>query len=206
MSRKKLIITAIILALVLIIGGIVAYFTDTDTATNTFTLGSIDIEVVEENWNENNAKNIVPLQSITKDPKIENKGKSSAYVFAEVVVPYVNATLEGETEASDIDLFEYEVKTGWVQVGSAVKKEADKTNTYIYAYVGTTNTDTMEALAASASTPTLFDSIKMKNVHESTPESSTIQNSTKVVDVKGYGIQSEGLNVTAPADVWALVK
>ena len=47
MSRKKLIITAIVLALVLAIGGILAYFTDVDTKINKFTMGNVDIEVLE---------------------------------------------------------------------------------------------------------------------------------------------------------------
>ena len=45
MSRKKLILTAIILALVLAIGGILAYFTDVDTKVNKFKMGNVDIEV-----------------------------------------------------------------------------------------------------------------------------------------------------------------
>ena len=45
MNRKKLIITAIILVLILIIGGILAYFTDVETKTNKFKMGGANITV-----------------------------------------------------------------------------------------------------------------------------------------------------------------
>jgi predicted ribosomally synthesized peptide with SipW-like signal peptide len=44
MNKKKSIAVAIVLALVLLIGGMLAYFTDKDTKTNTFTIGD-DIEI-----------------------------------------------------------------------------------------------------------------------------------------------------------------
>ena len=46
-NRKKIIAAAVVLALVVLIGSVLAYFTDTDTATNIFTLGDkIEIEIV----------------------------------------------------------------------------------------------------------------------------------------------------------------
>ena len=50
MNRKKIIAAAVVLALVVLIGSVLAYFTDIDTATNIFTLGDkIEIEIVENN-------------------------------------------------------------------------------------------------------------------------------------------------------------
>ena len=46
MSKKKSIAVAIVLLLVLLIGGMLAYFTDTDTATNVFVLGD-DIDIFD---------------------------------------------------------------------------------------------------------------------------------------------------------------
>ena len=49
MSKKKTIAVAIVLALILLIGGMIAYFTDTDIAVNKFSLGDeIDIEYLKE--------------------------------------------------------------------------------------------------------------------------------------------------------------
>ena len=82
MSRKKLIITAIVLALVLAIGGILAYFTDVDTKINKFTMGNVDIEVLEPSWpGEEGVKDIVPNQEVNKDPQVKNKGSNDIYAF-----------------------------------------------------------------------------------------------------------------------------
>ena len=48
MNKKKTIAVAIVLALILLIGGMLAFFTDTHEVTNKFTLGNgVDIEVTE---------------------------------------------------------------------------------------------------------------------------------------------------------------
>ena len=49
---------------VLAIGGISAYFTDGDTATNTFTVGKVSIDLQEPNWNP--PKDITPNQEIKR--------------------------------------------------------------------------------------------------------------------------------------------
>ena len=50
MNKRKTMAVAIVLALVLLIGGMIAYFTDTDEATNEFTLGDeVDISL-SETW------------------------------------------------------------------------------------------------------------------------------------------------------------
>lgn len=48
----KRMVAATALVGVLLIGGISAYFTDTDSTTNNFTVGKIDIELHEDNWVE----------------------------------------------------------------------------------------------------------------------------------------------------------
>ena len=58
MTKKKSIAVAIVLAIVLLIGGMLAYFTDTDTETNEFTLGNVSIDLQEPNWVAANAQNI----------------------------------------------------------------------------------------------------------------------------------------------------
>ena len=69
MNKKKSIAVAIVLTLILLIGGMIAYFTDEDTATNQFTLGdNIEISLSETggwtntagstNWTNTNAQGI----------------------------------------------------------------------------------------------------------------------------------------------------
>lgn len=60
-NKKSTAITLAALCLlgVLSIGGTMAYLTDNDTKTNTFTYGKVDITLEEPHWDEANAKNLV---------------------------------------------------------------------------------------------------------------------------------------------------
>ena len=50
MKKNKIILAAVVLLGVFVIGGAIALFTDTETKTNTFTVGNVDISVVETAW------------------------------------------------------------------------------------------------------------------------------------------------------------
>ena len=64
-NRKKLVAVALLLCLVLLIGGISAYFTDkTETLSNTYTIGNIEIELTEPSWVAANAQGIMPGDEI----------------------------------------------------------------------------------------------------------------------------------------------
>jgi predicted ribosomally synthesized peptide with SipW-like signal peptide len=54
MSKKKvvLIVASLCMVLMLAIGGTIAYFTDTDEATNTFTVGNVKIDLIEQQRSE----------------------------------------------------------------------------------------------------------------------------------------------------------
>ena len=75
MSKKKkiaLLVTSLALIATLLIGGTLAYFTDSDDATNVITLGKVDGELDEPLWDDNNPEgeigNVVPGDEIVKDP------------------------------------------------------------------------------------------------------------------------------------------
>ena len=74
------------------IGGISAYFTDTDTQTNKFTVGKVTVDLTEPEWDkypdkDNNgipdqAEDLTPNKTIVKDPVITNTGINEAFIFA----------------------------------------------------------------------------------------------------------------------------
>ena len=68
---------------VLCAGGTVAYLTDNEKAVNEFTVGSVEIELLEPNWKPEENKMLVPTQEILKDPQIKHTGKSDAFVYLE---------------------------------------------------------------------------------------------------------------------------
>lgn len=119
-NRKRLAVMASCLAGVMAIGGIMAYFTDADTATNVFTVGKVSLDLIEPNWDPENddldgdglldAYTITPEFEVQKDPQITNDGVNDEYVFMTVTVPYYNVVT-----ATEVGLVEEDVNG--VQVG-----------------------------------------------------------------------------------------
>ena len=201
-NRTKIVALSAALIGVLAIGGALAYFTDGDTATNTFTVGKISLDLQEPNWVP--PEDITPNQEIEKDPQVENDGINSEYVFVEVAVPYENvvtANADGtKNPAADTELFTYTVNEGWTEMGTGTKDEGAGTITHRYVY-GTAEACT--ALEAGATTPTLFDTVTFANV----VEDQGLEESTQNIVIHAYGIQTSDINggKTAPADVWTVL-
>ena len=94
MKKKILALSmCIALAAIAIVGASLAYFTDTKTATNTFTMGNVKIKLDETNVNDpkgdrvtSNEYNVYPGAVVTKDPIVHNIGKNGAYIRATVNV------------------------------------------------------------------------------------------------------------------------
>lgn len=84
--KKKVTTLALLAALLTIIigGATLAYFTDEEEATNTFTVGNVDITLTEDNWVA--PENVVPGIAYDKDPVIENTGSNPAYIRVKVTV------------------------------------------------------------------------------------------------------------------------
>lgn len=203
-KKVKLTILSLMLVACLTVAGVSAYFTDADTATNTFTIGKISLDLQEPHWDPDDARDLTPLKEITKDPQIKNDGVNPEYVFLEVVVPYANvvtANADGtRNAAADTELFFYTVNSGWTEIGTPRKDAAAGTVTHLYAYG---SNSAMTALAKDAITPTLFDSVTFANV----VEDQMLEESTQNIVINAYGIQTENINggKTAPMDVWTVV-
>ena len=113
MNKKKILALSLIVCLLAtaVVGGTLAYFTDTDDATNTFTAGNVDIDLTEAVVKADERGNLVavdkendrndvgdqekpfydygklyPGQTVFKDPTIENLGSENAYVAAKIIV------------------------------------------------------------------------------------------------------------------------
>lgn len=85
-TKKRALVLSLVVALAAVIGtGSLAYFTDTDNAENEFTVGDIDIEVIEENWDAASShENLYPGQVIEKDPVVKNNGENPCYVRLQI--------------------------------------------------------------------------------------------------------------------------
>ena len=161
MSRKKLVITAAVLAIVLLIGGLLAYFTDTTIEkTNVFTVGDkVDIEL-QETWVAGDGLGIATGETVEKAPYVQNIGANDAYVFMKVSIPkYYNKTAnEGAGAWEEIYTLKYNGSTGinsdyWTLVDTSTGAKTGTTDgtsadsVYVYAYDLSSTSGTMDVLA-----------------------------------------------------------
>lgn len=107
-AKKKILSVVLVIALVAItvVGSSLAYFTDkTDTKTNAFTMGDVDIELYEPDW-QGNTPTLMPGVTFDKDPFIGVKADSQdAWVFMEVTVNKFNSWLELNAAYLNKDLY-----------------------------------------------------------------------------------------------------
>ena len=142
MNKKKILVLAVSVCLVAIlaIGGTLAYFTDEEEATNTFTVGNVDITLTEPNWEgtgSQDAPEVYPGEPLAKDPTVTNTGANPCFVRIKVT------GLDCLAPAGNIQL-----RTGGV-IG-ALGADWEKSGDYYYY---------KKVLAVGESTSALFDHI-----------------------------------------------
>lgn len=89
MNKRKIFMLAmaVMMIAILAVGGSLAYFMDTASEDNVFTVGNVDIEI-DEIFDEENAK-LFPGLDIQKEVYIENTGSEDAYVRVHIAFPAV---------------------------------------------------------------------------------------------------------------------
>mgnify|MGYP000758186708 FL=1 len=204
MKKKSILMAAIavMLVAVLVVGGTLAYFTDTKSATNTFTMGNVKITLDETNVNDpqgarvtENTYNVYPGAVVTKDPVVHNTGKNAAYIRATVNVsnwmnlvaayyPDFKETFPNDGYKAALNLLVGELGEGWSVVGV----EAGDTFTigqfdakFILKYDG--------QLAADTDTTAMFKTVTIPAGIDNANASSL--NSVKVV---AQAIQADGFD------------
>ena len=198
MKKRKTIIAAVVLLLVFVVGRAVAYFTDTESVTNTFTIGNVDITLTEPNWddaddNNNNvpdaAESKTPGQKIAKDPTITNVGTNDAFVFAKVEA----ACTTDVSPAAPKEIFTYTVKSGWYLMTDNACSGGKTTKIYAY------GSDTSMTRLAKDGKAVLFDEVIVNP--EITGEEQGLTGNKDIV-VTGYAIQADGIDTVDPVEVW----
>ena len=88
--KKKIMAAALAVCMMatLVAGMTLSYFTDTESKTNTFTVGNVDITLTEPSWlgdTSEDAVRLIPGKTIAKDPTITvAQGSQTAYTFMKV--------------------------------------------------------------------------------------------------------------------------
>ena len=168
--KKKIISLCLVaaLAVVAIAGTSLAYFTDKDAKTNTFTLGNVDIELNEEKWEEPIAA--VPDVEYAKDPVVTNIGENDAWIRVDVTLSDAAAFTAAAERHQITDLatiFADHDETKWTLAGEPVYDEDADTLTYSYYYNAILEVgESTEPLFTSVTIPAVFDNDDMKEIGE----------------------------------------
>lgn len=157
-KKAVLLIAAAALIGTLAVGGTLAWFTDTETATNVVTTGNVDIAWFENGkkittknpgvnfGSEDGQTPVVPGESLTKEAWVQNEGKNDAYIRAKILF------FEG-TDRKAIDQPEY-----LTILGTDDKWVKDQDGYYYYDGILSTNADTEPIM-----TSVKIDGSKAKN-------------------------------------------
>ena len=191
MKKKIFMLTVVACLVVLSIAGTsLAYFTDTDSKTNFFTSGNVDITL---DYAESETR-VYPGQTYTKDAVITNVGTEDAFVGI-----IIDVTVDKNTfSASEI------AAIFTVPGNDTVKCVETDTGYAIFAVAGAP-----VAKAGSASGTTTTVSIQMAIPAEWTSTQTTAFTSNRpVVTVTAYGVQTVGFSnateaLTTAFDAWA---
>ena len=204
-NRKIISIISIITALALACAGAYAYYNaHTAPKVNEFNLvgGERDLvkgEIVEPGWDADNAVDLVPTQTVAKDPQIRSGVDYEAYAFMKVEMPQAMASTELAEDYSYQDAFTYEVNDGWVLLGEKPSNESGSDHVYLYMYGEDEDTPTL--LAARGLTTALFDEITV-------PAFVRCMATSNSLDVEGFTEQSTGVSLAtaiADAKTWARI-
>ncbi|MGI6664172.1 MAG: SipW-dependent-type signal peptide-containing protein [Christensenellaceae bacterium] len=158
-------VMAAVLLVTATIFGTMAFLTDTEDVSNTFTVGAVNIELDEadllnpnDRTTEGNAYKLLPGQSYVKDPTVTViAGSEEAYIR---MLLTINKCAElddffSPDGANLLDFFGGYDNTKWEYIGNT-KNETDNTRTYEFRYFETV--DATE-VADDIVLPALFTSI-----------------------------------------------
>lgn len=190
-TKKRVLTGALVVALVALIGGAsLAYFTDSESADNVFTVGDVNITLTEPNWDAD-AAIADPGKAIAKDPTVTNVGSNAAWIRVNVTCTDAAAFTAAAAAHNITDLatiFGGFQDSAWTLAGTSADTAAD-TLTYSYYF----NT----ALAPEASTGALFTSVTVPAAFTSA-EMAALGNDFTIT-VQADAIQATGFDTPAAA-------
>lgn len=182
--KKKILAGALAVCMLatLVIGASLAYFTDTETATNTFTVGNVNITLDEapvtkgedSKWTAddkadrvqaNTYNNVYPGAELPKDPRVTLAATSSdAFIRVKVTISSAadwQAACSAHKITNLADIFGGHVETLWARVGDGVVDTDADTITFTYNHNAKVSAGTTATLFTSVTIPSAFTSAEM---------------------------------------------
>ena len=224
-ARSMAVLCAI--AVLLVVGSTVAYFSSSDEITNRFASSSFDIILTETNWNPLAARDVLPGDELPKNPQVINNDRTPGYIFLRVTVPADATAVDNDDGSSfgeapeHVPLYKFMVWNGdspasysvdssfsaaqrvrssqWIALGSPSYRAADQSYVYVYAY--STNGSTLSPLREGETTEPLFDRLQLWNFNESID----LEQNHSVL-VEAFGIQADlpGYSASQLEAIWTL--
>ena len=206
MKKKSILMAAIavMLVAVLVVGGTLAYFTDTKSATNTFTVGDVKIKLDESNVNDPNGDRVTsneytdvfPGIQYKKDPVVTNTGKNDAYVRAVVTIEngmnwmglYNENVWTAPQEEAFMKLICDKLGAGWSIENIAYVTNAERGSTDFVATLKYTG-----VLKSGDATSAMFENVMLPtNATANDIATRVAQNGVFHIDVVAQAIQADG--------------
>ena len=207
MKKTLTVIIALVLVVVMSVAGTVAYLTSTDTVTNTFSVGNVQIKLDEAKANPDgslvanadrvkaNSYKLLPGHTYNKDPMVTVlNGSESSYIKMTVTFSKANEldAIFDPDGATLTTIFNGYDSSNWTYKGNT-KNAADNTRTYEFWYK-----EAVAAPTADVALDALFDSITVPG-SITNEQLKTIEGMT--ITVNAYAIQADGF--TDAADAWS---
>lgn len=215
--KKKIFAIALCVALlaVAIVGGTLAYFTDTDDATNVLTMGKVDIALTEPSYTGTDGKlHVYPGQTYAKDPTITVASDSEdCWLVATVTITnrdnlytiYANDTtgvkqswglsLAGNGKMVSGGLADYTAAAATENGVSGTMLSKDGTDVAFLTYTEDETADTItytfyfKAVHKANDTEVLFEEVNIPSIIDNGDIGSDLE-----IRVKAYAIQSVGFD------------
>ena len=209
--KKALLMTLCAACLVTTVFGTLAYLTDTDQNVNTFTVGHVQIEMDEYDYDNDvtpddgndvqrdkeNEYKLIPGQTYTKDPTVTlKKGSEASHIYMTVTVTYLKNLTDVLTDRSYYagevfllqKLCDWQADSPWQYAGFAKLGEND--GQYRFVYNGTPN-----ALSADEKLKPLFTKITVPGKEFTSENIDTLKEVKITVDA--YAVQAAGFEEAA---------
>ena len=203
MKKTKAILMALcaVLLVAASVMGTLAYLTSTDTVTNTFTVGKVEITLDEADVNADgtpvqgadrvdaNEYHLLPGHTYAKDPIVHVDADSEdCYLFVKVVNEIAAIEEKGTTEAPATTTVAAQMAAkGWKAVDG-------QTGVYVY----TNKTENPVAVEGGANV-TVFE----KFVIDDNVNNTTLAGyNNKTITVTAYAVQADGFETKTAAQIW----
>ena len=195
--KKKIIALCLIVALAAtaVIGGTLAYFTDTDAKTNVFTTGNVDITLTEPEWDaakeaDPTHSKLMPGRRIVKDATITvEEGSERAYTFMKIELSDDFVALLQAYAGED---FDWDDQTA---VYNLIGKWFDAPRSKVME-MGTNYVILGVLSPKDAGVATQY--LNAVTVPADVPSGMIDENGTYEIDITAYAIQAEGFEPAGP--------